>query len=162
MPKASPARAPSSPSACPICPSKHRRRWHKTIFPQISLPHAKSRFSLGQASRRYIQYLLNLTQESIMAKRKKASQVCILTVTGKDKVGIIARIANTMAKANINIIDVSQKIMDEYFVMSLACDIAEAIIDLPNIQKQLQKIAKDMDLNITFQHENIFKMMHRV
>jgi ACT domain-containing protein len=99
-----------------------------------------------------------------MAKRKtkKASQVCILTVTGKDKVGIIARIANTMAKANINIIDVSQKIMDEYFVMSLACDIAEATIDLPNIHKQLQKIAKDMDLNITFQHENIFKMMHRV
>lgn len=96
------------------------------------------------------------------SKAKKASQVCILTVTGKDKVGIIARIANTMAKANINIIDVSQKIMDEYFVMSLACDIAEATIDLPDIQKQLQKIAKDMDLNITFQHENIFKMMHRV
>jgi ACT domain-containing protein len=99
-----------------------------------------------------------------MAKRKekKASQVCILTVTGKDKVGIIARIANAMSKANINIIDVSQKIMDEYFVMSLACDIAEATIDLPDIQKQLQKIAKDMDLNITFQNEKIFKMMHRV
>jgi ACT domain-containing protein len=99
-----------------------------------------------------------------MAKRKtkKVSQVCILTVTGKDKVGIIARIANTMAKANINIIDVSQKIMDEYFVMSLACDIAEATIDLPAIHKQLQKIAKEMDLNITFQHESIFKMMHRV
>jgi ACT domain-containing protein len=95
-------------------------------------------------------------------KAKKASQVCILTVTGKDKVGIIARIAVAMSKANINIIDVSQKIMDEYFVMSLACDIAEATIDLPNIQKQLQKIARDMDLNITFQHENIFKMMHRV
>jgi ACT domain-containing protein len=99
-----------------------------------------------------------------MAKRKakKASQVCILTVTGKDKVGIIARIAGTMAKANINIIDVSQKIMDEYFVMSLACDIAAATIDLPTIHKQLQKIAKELDLNITFQHENIFKMMHRV
>jgi ACT domain-containing protein len=97
-----------------------------------------------------------------MAKRKKASQVCILTVTGKDKVGIIARIANTMAKANINIIDVSQKIMDEYFVMSLACDIADATIDLPTIHKQLQKIAKEMDLTITFQHESIFKMMHRV
>ena len=96
------------------------------------------------------------------SKTKKASQVCILTVTGKDKVGIIARIANAMSRANINIIDVSQKIMDEYFVMSLACDIAEATLDLPNIQKQLQKIAKDMDLNITFQNENIFLMMHRV
>jgi ACT domain-containing protein len=125
--------------------------------------YAKIKF-FGQATGRHIQYPLNLTQESIMARRKtkKASQVCILTVTGKDKVGIIARIANTMAKANINIIDVSQKIMDEFFVMSLACDIAEATIDLPAIHKQLQKIAKEMDLNITFQHESIFKMMHRV
>jgi len=95
-------------------------------------------------------------------KEKKASQICILTVTGKDKVGIIARIAVTMSKANINIVDVSQKIMNDYFVMSLACDIADATLDMPDIHKQLQKIAKDMELNITFQHENIFKMMHRV
>jgi len=95
-------------------------------------------------------------------KEKKASQICILTVTGKDKVGIIARIAVTMSKANINIVDVSQKIMNDYFVMSLACDIADATLDMPDIHKQLQKIAKDIELNITFQHENIFKMMHRV
>ncbi len=95
-------------------------------------------------------------------KEKKTSQICILTVTGKDKVGIIARIAVTMSKANINIVDVSQKIMNDYFVMSLACDIADATLDMPDIHKQLQKIAKDMELNITFQHENIFKMMHRV
>ena len=93
---------------------------------------------------------------------KKASQICILTVTGRDKVGIIARIAVAMSKANINIVDVSQKIMNDYFVMSLACDIADATLDMPDIHKQLQKIAKDMELNITFQHENIFKMMHRV
>jgi len=95
-------------------------------------------------------------------KEKKASQICILTVTGKDKVGIIARIAVTMSKANINIVDVIQKIMNDYFVMSLACDIADATLEMPDIHKQLQKIAKDMELNITFQHENIFKMMHRV
>ncbi len=92
----------------------------------------------------------------------RSQQICIVTVTGRDKVGIIARIANTMARANINIVDVSQRIMKEYFVMTMACDIAEATIDMPKIQKQLQKIAKDMDLNITFQNENIFKMMHRV
>ncbi len=92
----------------------------------------------------------------------KESQICILTVTGKDKVGIIARIAVLMSKANVNIVDVSQKIMAEFFVMSLACDIAKATVDMKTLQKQLQKIAKDMELNITFQHENIFKMMHRV
>jgi ACT domain-containing protein len=99
-----------------------------------------------------------------MAKKNenKPSQICILTVTGKDKVGIIARIAVAMSKANINIVDVSQKIMKEYFVMSLACDIADATLDMSAIHKQLHKIAKEMELNITFQHENIFKMMHRV
>ena len=96
-----------------------------------------------------------------MAKQK-TRQVCIVTVTGKDKVGIIARISNIMAKANVNIIDVSQRIMEAYFVMTMACDITEATADMDKLHKQLAKLGKDMDLNITFQHENIFKMMHRV
>ena len=96
-----------------------------------------------------------------MAK-KKTRQVCIVTVTGVDKVGIIARISSIMAKANVNIIDVSQRIMDKYFVMTMACDITDATADMDKLQKQLARLGKDMDLNITFQHENIFKMMHRV
>ena len=97
-----------------------------------------------------------------MAAKKKESAICILTITGRDRVGIIARIATAMAKANINIVDVSQKIMEKYFVMSMACDITAATVDMETIQKSLHKIARDMELNITFQHENIFKMMHRV
>ena len=96
-----------------------------------------------------------------MAK-KKTRQICIVTVTGKDKVGIIARISNIMSKGNVNIIDVSQRIMEEYFVMTMACDTTEATADMDKLHKQLGKLGKDMDLNITFQHENIFKMMHRV
>lgn len=99
-----------------------------------------------------------------MAKKQtpKTRQICIVTVTGKDKVGIIARIANAMAKANVNIIDVSQRIMEAYFVMTMACDITEATADMDKLHKQLSRIAGQMELNITFQHENIFKMMHRV
>ena len=96
-----------------------------------------------------------------MAK-KKTRQICIVTVTGKDKVGIIARISNIMSKGNVNIIDVSQRIMEEYFVMTMACDITEATADMDKLHKQLGRLGKEMDLNITFQHENIFKMMHRV
>ncbi|MDD5459389.1 MAG: ACT domain-containing protein [Phycisphaerae bacterium] len=97
-----------------------------------------------------------------MAKAKKESQVCIVTVTGEDKVGIIARLANAMAKANINIVDVNQKIMEDYFVMTMAADITESTIDLSKIRKMLDKIAKEMSLNITIQDQNIFKAMHRV
>ena len=93
---------------------------------------------------------------------KKQSQICIVTITGKDKVGIIARIATAMTKANINIVDVNQKIMEDYFVMTMACDMALASVDMTAIQKKLDRIAKDMQLNITFQHETLFKMMHRV
>ncbi|MBP6124881.1 MAG: ACT domain-containing protein [Phycisphaerae bacterium] len=95
-------------------------------------------------------------------QKRQVSQVCIVTVTGKDKVGIIARIANTMARANINIIDVSQRIMQEYFVMTMAIDITDAAVELEELQTRLNKIARQMDLTITLQHENIFKMMHRI
>ena len=96
-----------------------------------------------------------------MAK-KKTRQICIVTVTGKDKVGIIARISNIMAKANVNIVDVSQRIMEEYFVMTMACDITDATADMDKLHQQLGKFGRAMDLQITFQHENIFKAMHRV
>ncbi|MHC4287194.1 MAG: ACT domain-containing protein [Planctomycetota bacterium] len=96
-----------------------------------------------------------------MAK-KKTRQICIVTVTGKDKVGIIARISNIMAKANVNIVDVSQRIMEEYFVMTMACDITDATAAMDKLHQQLGKFGREMDLQITFQHENIFKAMHRV
>ena len=102
-----------------------------------------------------------------MAKKNRTAkaeggQICIVTVTGVDKVGIIARLANDMAAANINIVDVNQKIMEKYFVMTMAIDVARATIDMPKLQALLAKIAREMKLSITCQHENIFKMMHRV
>jgi ACT domain-containing protein len=95
-----------------------------------------------------------------MASKKQ--QICIITITGKDRVGIIAKIANAMAKANINIVDVNQKIMENYFVMTMAVDIAKAAIGIPQIHKKLDKISREMKLRIIFQDETIFKMMHRV
>ncbi len=101
-----------------------------------------------------------------MAKKKtkkpQKQQICIMTVTGVDKVGIIAKLANAMAKANINIVDVNQKIMEDYFVMTMAMDIANAAIGMDKIKKTADKLAREMDLAITLQDENIFKAMHRV
>lgn len=92
----------------------------------------------------------------------KDRQICIVTVTGADKVGIIAKLANSMAKANINIIDVNQKIMQDYFVMTMAADVTDANIAMDQIKKRLDRIAAEMELDITIQNENIFKAMHRV
>ena len=93
---------------------------------------------------------------------KQTAQICIMTVTGVDRVGIIAKLATIMAKSHINIVDVNQKIMEDYFVMTMAVDISKAAADMNKIKKQLDKAAREMSLNITFQDENIFKAMHRI
>jgi len=92
----------------------------------------------------------------------KPAQICIVTVTGVDRVGIIAKLATIMAGANINIVDVNQKIMEKYFVMTMAVDISKASADMAKIRKLLDKAAGEMSLNITIQDENIFKAMHRI
>jgi ACT domain-containing protein len=97
-----------------------------------------------------------------MMAQKKATQICIVTVTGVDKVGIIAKLATAMAKANVNIVDVNQKIMEDYFVMTMAVDVAEATIDMGRIKSRLDRVGRDMALKITIQDESIFKAMHRV
>lgn len=96
-----------------------------------------------------------------MGKSKK-KQICILTVIGVDQVGIIAKLATTMARANINIIDVNQRIMEQYFVMTMAVDISAANTDMTHFKKRLDRIAKDMQLTITLQDEHLFEVMHRV
>jgi ACT domain-containing protein len=67
-----------------------------------------------------------------------------------------------MAKANVNIIDVNQKIMGDYFVMTMAIDTAKADIDIENLKKKLDRIGDEMSLKITVQDATIFKAMHRV
>ena len=94
--------------------------------------------------------------------KKVKSQICIVTVTGADQVGIIARLAAAMAKANINIVDVNQRIMSGSFVMTMAVNMAKAKVDIAEIRKSMDRIGQDMGLRITIQDESIFKAMHRI
>ncbi len=93
---------------------------------------------------------------------EKPSQICIVTVTGADRVGIVARLATVMAKANVNIVDINQKIMEDYFVMTMAVDIGRASVDMGQLRKRLDQVGKQMALKIMIQDENIFKAMHRI
>jgi ACT domain-containing protein len=92
----------------------------------------------------------------------KASQICIVTVTGADRVGIIAKLAVTMARANINILDLDQKVMEDCFVMTMAVDVGQATIDMGQLKKRLDRLGRQMTLRITVHDENIFKAMHRI
>ncbi len=93
---------------------------------------------------------------------KDESKICIVTVTGADRVGIIAALANAMAKNNVNIMDVNQRIMESIFVMTMAVDLAQATVGMDKIKTQLDRVAQSMELNITIQNERIFEAIHRV
>lgn len=93
---------------------------------------------------------------------KKASQLCIVTIIGEDQVGIVAKLATLMARAGVNILDITQKVFEETFVMTMAVDVAGATVGMDTIKKRLDRVGSQMALNITIQDANLFKTMHRV
>jgi len=84
----------------------------------------------------------------------------IITVIGKDTVGIIARVSNLLSKNNINILDISQTIMQEMFTMIMLVDMQGK--NVSDISDEIKTIEKEMNLSIHVQHEDIFNLMHRV
>ena len=85
-----------------------------------------------------------------------------ITVTGEDKKGIVAEVSGYLYRCDINIEDINQRIMGPYFVMTMLVDIKDSKCALEDLRCELEKIGKNMGMAIQFQHENIFKMMHRV
>ena len=84
----------------------------------------------------------------------------ILTVIGKDKVGIIAGISNKLSKLKINILDVNQTILDGYFTMMMMLDLKECTEEYVNVQSILSKEASILGVEVKIQREEIFKSMH--
>lgn len=84
----------------------------------------------------------------------------ILTVIGKDKVGIIAGISNKLSKLKINILDVNQTILDGYFTMMMMLDLKECTEEFVNVQRVLNKEASILGVEVKIQREEIFKSMH--
>ncbi|WP_271004804.1 ACT domain-containing protein [Listeria seeligeri] len=86
----------------------------------------------------------------------------VLTVIGKDNVGIIAGVSNKLAELNINIVDVSQTIMDGYFTMMMMCDISQINKEFDEIKSELAEKGEDLQVKIHIQREEIFNAMHKL
>ena len=86
----------------------------------------------------------------------------IVTAFGKNKIGILAGITSCLAQINCNVIDLSQKILKEFFTIMLLIDISNANIDFEGIKQELINTGEKFDLKVVVQHEEIFKTMHRV
>ena len=86
----------------------------------------------------------------------------IITVIGKDKVGIVSSISLELAKLNINILDISQTIMDENFTMIMLVDLNESTSSFEQIKNILIEVSDKLNINIRIQREEIFKTMHTI
>jgi len=86
----------------------------------------------------------------------------VITVVGKDKVGIIARICTYLANNGINILDISQTIVQEFFNMMMIVDTSKTPKSFEEISEELEQIGKEIGVIIKAQREDIFNMMHRI
>ena len=86
----------------------------------------------------------------------------IVTVIGKDKVGIIAKVCVYLAERNANVLEITQNIVKGYFNMMMIADTAKCEKDGGELAKELENLGKEIGVVIHCQHEDIFNMMHRV
>lgn len=86
----------------------------------------------------------------------------IITVVGKDTIGIIAKVCVYLSEHNVNILDISQTIISGYFNMMMIADTTNSSVSAQQMSEDLKKIGEEMGLIIRSQNEEIFNMMHRV
>ena len=86
----------------------------------------------------------------------------IVTVVGKDKKGIIAKVSNDLFENDVNIADISQTIMQDMFTMIMMIEFDETAASVTDIEKKLEAVENELGLKIHVQREEIFSSMHRI
>ena len=86
----------------------------------------------------------------------------IVTVIGKDRVGIIAEVCALLSERGVNILDISQTILQEYFTMIMLVDVSDSTIPFKELAETLHKLGEDRALDIRAQREELFNAMHKI
>ncbi|OGA96787.1 MAG: hypothetical protein A3G27_06995 [Betaproteobacteria bacterium RIFCSPLOWO2_12_FULL_66_14] len=86
----------------------------------------------------------------------------IVTIIGADRVGIIAGIAAVIAEANVNILDISQSVIREFFTMIMMVDLGGATVSFDELSDRLARKGAELSVRVEIQREEIFKAMHRI
>ena len=84
----------------------------------------------------------------------------VVTVVGKDKVGILTKINSVCAKENANVVEVTQSVLSEYFAMVMLIDIQDIKVELSTLKEEISKELPDMKIHVM--HEDIFNSMHEI
>ena len=86
----------------------------------------------------------------------------VITVVGKDTVGIIAKVCTYLANNKVNILDISQTIVQDYFNMMMIVDTNDSVKEFKTLSEELIQIGEEIGVVISLQREEIFNMMHRI
>lgn len=86
----------------------------------------------------------------------------VISVIGKDGVGIIARISAILSSHKINVLDITQSVLDDMFVMVMLADISKSTVEFPTLVSELDALGTEMGLKIHTMHEDVFNSMHRI
>lgn len=92
----------------------------------------------------------------------ESKNTAVLTVIGKDRVGIIAGVSKLLMENNININDISQTILQDIFTMIMIVDLQEVQIENSDIKEKLDSLGEELGVKITIQHTELFNRMHRI
>ena len=93
---------------------------------------------------------------------KTEKELAIVTVIGKDQVGIVAHISSALSEDRVNIEDITQSIMSGFFVMGMLVDIKWSSKNIKELREQLNSVGERIGVSVTIQHEDIFNAMYRV
>jgi len=86
----------------------------------------------------------------------------IVTVIGRDQVGIIAAVCALLSEKNVNVLDISQTILQDYFTMIMLVDVADSTVPFARLKEDLAGAGQERGLDIRIQREDIFNAMHRI
>ena len=93
-----------------------------------------------------------------MSEKKRV----IITVVGKDGLGIVAAVSKALAEHKLNILDISQTLVQDFFTMIILADSSQSKDSLQDIKESLESLGQSIGMQITCQHEDIFQYMHRI
>lgn len=86
----------------------------------------------------------------------------VVTVVGKDKTGIIAKVSAFLAERGVNILDISQTILEDYFAMIMLVNVSESKVSLSALADECTALGEKIGMSIHVQHEEIFNAMHKI
>ena len=89
-------------------------------------------------------------------------QTVVITVVGRDTIGIIARVSQVLYDCHVNIKDISQTIMEDIFTMIMLVDMSKSTLDIKELSDRMDELGKEIGLSILLQRSDLFNAMHRI